>query len=505
MSFEPIVSGRTSVTSDTSESVILQVSGMHCAGCEALIARSLRALSGVRAVEVSVQDAQVKVILGEEVGRVIDEVDADSQPTSSYADVEEVIVRTIAELGYVVVRWQTDRQVMPSNVAVENPANEEEDKEIRARDRLRSRRKTSQIAALAIMLIAFYLVADRFGLFALLGLFPSVGQDVALGMVFVAGLVTSLHCVAMCGGINMAQSINGAKTRDTSIVRTNILYNAGRVIAYTVIGGIVGGVGSIFSLGGSFRGVVALIAGFFMILLGANMLGFLPDLRSLVLRLPDGFRRRVAGLTNGRSPFAIGLLNGLMPCGPLQAMQLYALSTGSVATGALSMFLFGLGTVPLMFGFGTLSSKLNRTFANKMLAVSALLIVMFGVGMFGNGLALSGVSVGGIIEQVSQLRRGDDQVATAIVDGDIQTVVTSVEPGSFEAISVTKGVPVHWTIVADEGDLNGCNNAIIIPTFGIEKSLVKGENIIEFTPTQTGVVAYSCWMGMIKSTIEVTE
>ncbi|NTU89948.1 MAG: hypothetical protein HGA54_08645, partial [Actinobacteria bacterium] len=497
MSREPIANGRTSASSHSSESFVLQVSGMHCAGCEALIERSLRSLPGVRDVIASVQDAQVEVILGSDTGRIIDNTDSTSQPITSYAVTQEEVERIIADLGYVVVLRQAGLQDLPRNTCGEDPGNAEGERDRCVEDPAPSKRRISQIVALVIILIALYIIADRFGLLALLGQFPSVGQDVALGMVFVAGLVTSLHCVAMCGGINIAQSINGSKSRDASIVRTNLLYTTGRVISYTVIGGIVGGVGSTFSLGGGFRGAVALIAGFFMIILGANMLGFLPDLRSFVPRLPDGFRRRVAGLAQGGSPLTVGLLNGLMPCGPLQAMQLYALSTGSIVTGALSMFLFGLGTVPLMFAFGTLSSKLNRSFAKKMLTVSALLIVVFGVSMFGNGLALSGVSAGGIIEQVSRIGQGDSQVVTATMDGDVQTVLTSVESGSFEAISVTKGVPVHWTIVAGEGVLNGCNNAIIIPDYGIEKSLVEGENTIEFTPTQTGVVSYSCWMGMI--------
>ena len=64
---------------------------------------------------------------------------------------------------------------------------------------------------------------------------------------------------------------------------------------------------------------------------------------------------------NGKhGPFYIGLLNGLMPCGPLQAMQIYALGTGSFVMGAASMFFFSVGTVPLMFGFGVLSSILSK-------------------------------------------------------------------------------------------------------------------------------------------------
>ena len=86
-------------------------------------------------------------------------------------------------------------------------------------------------------------------------------------------------------------------------------------------------------------------------------------------------------------------MNGLMPCGPLQAMQLYALGTGSFLAGALSMFIFSLGTVPLMFGLGALSSLLSSKFTSRMMKVSAALVLLLGLVMVNRGLALSGVNL----------------------------------------------------------------------------------------------------------------
>ena len=77
----------------------------------------------------------------------------------------------------------------------------------------------------------------------------------------------------------------------------------------------------------------------------------------------------------------IWLLNAFLPCGPLQSMHIYALSTGSVLRGALSMLLFSLGTVPLMLGLGLFSGRLNRKKAGIMLTVSALLIFVMGIHM----------------------------------------------------------------------------------------------------------------------------
>ena len=86
-----------------------------------------------------------------------------------------------------------------------------------------------------------------------------------------------------------------------------------------------------------------------------------------------------------------------------------------------------------------------------------------------------------------------------------QYVRTEVDYGSYEAFSVQKDVPVEWTIVVPEGKLNGCNGEIVVPAFDLSVKLHAGENLVSFTPDRTGTIPYSCWMGMIKSSIHVVE
>ncbi len=204
----------------------------------------------------------------------------------------------------------------------------------------------------------------------------------------------------------------------------------------------------------------------------------------------------------GKAPYVVGLINGFMPCGPLQAMQLYALGTGSLVAGALSMFLFSLGTVPLMFAFGAFSSLVSSNFTKQMLKISAALVIILGVVMGNRGLLLAGVDVKASALSVAGISQKQD-VAQAVVDGDVQTVTTRLESGRYFPISVYSGIPVKWTIVADEGTLNGCNGEVTIPEYGVKQKLQLGDNIIEFTPQKTGQIVYTCWMGMISSTITV--
>lgn len=87
----------------------------------------------------------------------------------------------------------------------------------------------------------------------------------------------------------------------------------------------------------------------------------------------------------------------------------------------------------------------------------------------------------------------------------MQIVRTSLQGGRYEPIAVQKDVPVKWVITVEKGDLNGCNYRMVIPEYDIEKQLEYGENVIEFTPDEAGTFAYSCWMGMIRSSITVVE
>jgi sulfite exporter TauE/SafE len=297
----------------------------------------------------------------------------------------------------------------------------------------------------------------------------------------------------MCGGINLSQCI--PQTGGTP-VRSSLLYNVGRVLSYTAIGGIVGALGSVITLSGAFKGIVQLIAGVFMVIMGINMLGIFPWLRRLQPQLPKGLSRivsRAKGKNN--SPFIVGLLNGLMPCGPLQAMQLFALSTGSAVAGALSMLLFSLGTVPLMFGVGALSSLLSKKFTSKVMTAGAVLVTVLGLTMFTQGASLSGLSlnIASVGSQVSD---------STIVDG-YQVVSSTLKSGEYPKIRVQAGVPVKWTINAPQGTINGCNNRLIIQEYGVEFQFKTGDNVIEFTPAKAGNIPYSCWMGMIRSTITV--
>jgi len=193
-----------------------------------------------------------------------------------------------------------------------------------------------------------------------------------------------------------------------------------------------------------------------------------------------------------------------MPCGPLQAMQLYALGTGSFIAGSLSMLAFSLGTVPLLFAFGALGSLLSSKFSKNMIKASAMLVIVLGFVMVTRGVAFTGFSMNSFAAQSSSNSSSDSQ-NTAVVNNNVQEIKSTLESGQYPAITVQAGVPVKWTITADAKNLNGCNNQIVIPQYNVKQKLVVGENVILFTPTKAGTFGYSCWMGMIRSNITVVD
>ena len=376
--------------------------------------------------------------------------------------------------------------------------------------------KGTRIAGTLVVIVGSFVLLQLFGKSGVAVSFPVVQVGMGYGMALLIGLITSVHCVAMCGGINLSQSLGGVRSLEAGRARRafslarlmpGVLYNGGRLVSYTLVGASVGALGSVLTPSGQFQGIVMLAAGVFMTIMGINMLGLFPALRRLTLFLPKAFTRSVEAGKRGRGPLVIGFLNGFMPCGPLQAMQLFALSTGSAVRGGISMFVFCLGTIPLVFSLGAASGILSgvkgRDFSRRVTYAGAVLIAAMGLGMLSNGWNLTGASpfdAGGLAVASAPANTGG---FTPKIEGGVQIVNSTLMPNRYPAIVVQEGIPVRWTIAAPPGSINGCNNRLVVREYGIEHTFRPGDNVIEFTPGRSGRFRYSCWMGMISSTITV--
>lgn len=418
------------------------ISGMHCPRCETAIVKAVSVLPGIR-------DA------GADWRKGILTAMWDPEITS-----EDAVDTCVAEAGYTLEPLERGRKRVWKSVII--------------------------LFAAAVLFVILEVTPLR----ALLSAFPAARAGMSFTALFILGLTTSLHCVGMCGGINLAQSAGAAQSGQKP-GRANILYNLGRVCSYTVTGGIVGALGSVIRISIAVQAGIQIFAAALMMLMAFNLL----DAGGISLAMSGKLRARL--IRSGKnSSLWIGLVNGLMPCGPLQAMQLYALSTGSWWMGALSMLMFSLGTIPLMLGVGLISGKLNLRFAKPMRTVSGALVLIMSVAMLTNGLALAGV----------QLRTGGT-VTTETTEpaAGIQNVYSELEWHSYPDITVRAGIPVRWTIHADAGRITGCNNEMVIPALNLRISLEEGDNVVEFTVDTPGVIDYTCWMGMLHGSITVQE
>ena len=443
----------------------LRIGGMTCISCQNKIEKKLRNTAGIEKAEVSYNAGTALVTFDTDI--------------ISYQSITGII----DNLGYSVIT-----------------------------DQGQERKDTSRTIGVLMIIASLYFFLEQSGLLNLLVPSQLADKTMGYGMLFIIGLITSVHCVAMCGGINLSQCIPKSGQEELSqgrlaAFRPAFLYNLGRVISYTAVGFLAGGLGAAVTFSNTFQGVLKLAAGIFMVIMGINMLGIFPWLRRLNPRMPKFIAVKIQKeKSKSNSPFFVGLLNGLMPCGPLQAMQIYALSTGNPFSGALSMFLFSLGTVPLMFILGALSTVLSKKFTNRVMTAGAVLVVVLGLSMFTQGVSLAGISPSAILPGLEGISGNQQESSGQIkIEDGVQVINSTLSPGRYPNIKVQAGIPVKWIIDAPAGSINGCNNRMIIREYGIEYSFHTGENVVEFTPDKTGKIPYSCWMGMIRGSINVSK
>jgi len=165
---------------------------------------------------------------------------------------------------------------------------------------------------------------------------------------FMAGLVTSLHCVGMCGPL--ACMLTPAKPQPGEATLVHAGYHGMRLLSYTLLGLLFGAVGGVPArwLQGSFLTWMPWLLVVFFLLVALRVehrLPRIPALAGLIFRVQQKFR----GRPRVQAAAATGFFTPLLPCGPLYFLILLAAVTGSAARGAELMLAFGLGTVPLLW------------------------------------------------------------------------------------------------------------------------------------------------------------
>lgn len=216
--------------------------------------------------------------------------------------------------------------------------------------------------------------------------------EIALVAAFLIGLMGSVHCLGMCGGIVGALTLSLPPTIRSSPTRMLpyiLSYNIGRISSYVLAGAFVGMLGSqalrALSLDNA-RLIGQLIVGGFLVAFGMYVAGWSRALASLeklgahIWRRIEPIGRRYLPVKHPGQAFAVGLVWGWLPCGLVYAALAWSLVAGDAVRSAASMFAFGLGMLPMLFAMGAAAkwlSALTRHLAFRRLV--AAVVVLFGV------------------------------------------------------------------------------------------------------------------------------
>lgn len=447
----------------------LPVMGMTCQACVARVRRRLGEVEGVTGVQVSLRRERARV--------------SSERPLSRSA-LEAAVGAAGYEVGPSRRTWLSrDGRVW----------------------------RDAGIAVLAVGALALW--ASRAGATEAITTAGGALASGGLVMVVVLGVAAGFStCMAMVGGLVLAISARRAQEIERTggeltrrrRLEPHLAFNAGRVLGFALGGALLGALGQLVSLSGTWLAVMMIAVSVVMGLLGLRLTEVSPRLGTLGLSLPAGLAavvRRPAVTASGSGGAAVaGAATFLLPCGFTQAVQVVALATGDPAGAALVMALFALGTAPGLLAVAGLTSLVQGPTAVTVFRFAGVAV-----------LALAAVNVAGATRLLGTglVPGAGAQVAVSsnvTVTPQGQTLATTQGMTGYEPVSATVLVdrPVRWEMTSIAWS---CASVLHAPVAGITTplSLETGMNVIEFTPTETGTYTYTCGMGMFAASLTVID
>lgn len=440
----------------------VHIDGMHCASCELNLEEEIRKIPGVADVNVSRKTGTATI-----------------RTAHDLAPSEGQIARAVRDAGYAV---RGD-----AGPAAESPA-----------------RRWAEIGGALVIILALY---QLFRFFDLVSVAPSTSGALSAGGVLLIGIVAGMSsCLAVTGGLLLAIAAKHNELHKAETAWQRFLpllhFNTGRLTSYFVLGGLVGWLGQAVTLSTRMTGVANIVIALIMLGLGLSILGLLPK-GGFPWHPPKSLSRRITSLAQSdhpAAPFTLGALTFFLPCGFTQSLQLTALASGGFSTGAVTMFLFALGTLPSLLGISAVSSAASGHFSRLFLRFSGVLVVLLAVTNLQSGFALTGI----VLPSSSSQTMDANAPSEGGRDVAVQDVFMTVTPyGTYDParLTIRAGIPVRWHV--DGTDAFGCTTVLTIPALNISRPLRQGENIIEFTAPRPGTLAFMCSMGMVRGSFAV--
>lgn len=320
--------------------------------------------------------------------------------------------------------------------------------------------------------------------------------------IFFIGLTAGgFGCIALQGGLlaSAIASRNDNKTPSKSTFIPTLAFLVAKLVSYAILGFALGLFGSVLSISDSLRIGMQMAAGLYMIIIALSLLNVHPIFRYFVIQPPRFLTRLVKNQSKSADIFAPAILGAMtifVPCGTTLAMEALAISSGSAINGAIILIAFVLGTSPIFFGLGFITEKLSDSFRQTFFKLAAIVIIIIGFSTFYSAWSLAGLPT--LSWGSDEPAQRTDQTATK-QDYQIKILNGGYDPSY---IKVKKGLPVKLTLVSN--NVYSCALAFRIPSQNISINLKPTDSqVVEFTPTEVGMIPFSCSMGMYRGTIDV--
>ncbi|MEI6462038.1 MAG: sulfite exporter TauE/SafE family protein [bacterium] len=327
-----------------------QVEGMHCSACELLIEKQLSRRGDVSFADARLQD-------------------------------NKLIVETNSKMSDKELAKEFDNLVKENGYRIKS-----QDEEIESETESKKKLIIPLLIALPIFLV--FLLLTRSGIVENINLDSS-----AFAFDFFLGVIASLStCMATVGGLVLTLS---TKFSEGKKVLPIVLFHVARIVGFFLLGGVIGYAGSIFKLSIAASLILNILLAFIMIIMGLDLLRIFSFTKKLQPHLPKSFGKGVIKFSEGTNfiaPVILGVLTFFLPCGFTQNRQLAALVSGSFISGATTMLVFALGTLPVLGVISFVSVKFSKSkFAGYFFKVSGFLIIFFAIMQLIAALTASGI------------------------------------------------------------------------------------------------------------------
>lgn len=242
---------------------------------------------------------------------------------------------------------------------------------------------------IAILFMVLFILLQKIGIVNLVNV-----SKMSYGTSFVIGIIASLStCMAVVGGLVLSMSATFAKGGDKS--KPQILFHVGRLVSFFFLGGVIGALGSVFTLSTLSTFAMGIIIGIVMLIMGTNLLDVFEKTKRAQISMPKFISKRafaVSKLNHSLTPLLVGIATFFLPCGFTQSMQIYTLSTGNFMTGALTMLTFALGTLPVLtlVSMSSFSIKNNKN-SGIFFKTAGIIVIIFALINIINSLVVIGL------------------------------------------------------------------------------------------------------------------